>query len=144
MLISVYKYFSACTFVFTTYSLCLSISYFNDVIKNVFFSHPSYHDETTYNLNDDVDNYVLMNYMSWPFLSYFIYCFFYLISHMAAKSVICKCLLFTLLNFSMHQKQFLNSCNKTRIEIVTISFIKMQNTVYLVYYDVMPGHAPSQ
>ena len=91
-----------------------------------------------------VDNYVSISkpgfYVSWPFLSYFIY----LIIHMVATSVICESLLFTLLNFNTHYKRFLNICNKTRIEIVTISFIIMQNTVYIVYYDVKPGHDPSQ
>ena len=59
---------------------------------------------------------------------------------MVATSVICERLLFTLLNVQM----ILNFCNKTRIEIVTISFIIMQNTVYHVYYDVTPGNDPSQ
>ena len=95
-----------------------------------------------------VDNYVLMTqpgfYGSWQFLSYFIY-YFYLIIHMIATSVICERLFFTLhvLNFSTHYKRFLNICNKTRIEIATISFIIRQNTVYLVYCDVTPGHAPA-
>ena len=93
-----------------------------------------------------MDNYVLMNQpglsRAWPFLSHFIYNF-YLIIHIVATSVICERLLFTI-HFSRHYKQFLNICDKTRIEIVTISFIIMQNTVYLVYYDVTPGHAPNQ
>ena len=93
-----------------------------------------------------VDNYVFMNQPgfsgSWPFLSCFIY-YFYRTIHMVATSVICKHLLITVLNFSTRYKRFLNICNKTRIEIVTISFIIMQNTVYLVYYDVTPGHAPA-
>ena len=91
--------------------------------------------QQTIALNDDGVNYVLMNQPgfsgSWPFLSYFIY-YFYLIIHMVATSVIHECLLFTSLNFSTHYKRFLNIYNKTRIGIVTISFIIMQNTVYLV------------
>ena len=51
----------------------------------------------------------------------------YLITHTVATSVICERLLFTLLNFSTHFKRMLNICNKTLIEIVTISFIIMQN-----------------
>ena len=70
---------------------------FNDVIK-MFSFHIIVTRETAYNLNDDGDNYVLMNqpgfYGSWPFLFYFIY-YFYLIIHMVATAVVCERLLFT-------------------------------------------------
>ena len=81
--------------------------------------------------------------MAWPFLSYFMY-YFHLSIHIVATSVIWELLLFTLHSFSTHLKRFLNICNKTCIEIVILSFIIMQNTVYLVYYDASPDHAPSQ
>ena len=60
---------------FPTYSQCLSILYFNDVIKNVFFSHHSYHDETAYNLNDD-GGYLCFNELHVMAVSVLFYLFF--------------------------------------------------------------------